>query len=137
MIHLRSFSLSLSLSAVPAPTVVANIVDGGRLGNPITITCTVQFTFELWSDTEVQISWSKDSLQLHKTTHMQVTDVAQVNGTSSYQSNVTMSSAREEDSGVYVCTARVLLPHLSNHPITITGYSATFLSLQRELTPLD
>ena len=100
--------------------------------------CTVQLTVELWSGTEVQISWSKDGLQLSNTTHMLVTDVAKVtNETSSYQSNVSMSRASEEDSGVYMCTARVVLPTISDHQITTTGYSATFLSLQRKLTPLD
>lgn len=124
------FILQCSIFAVQAPVVTTNIISPILLRSPVTISCTVNLSFKLWSNAEVQVTWSKDGTVLQNSSHVSITTVMQVVGTNnSYQSNLTVDRLVEADSGVYSCYSLVVL-HPSNHTITSTAIGASFLSVQ-------
>ena len=131
--NINSSSIRLfPTSAVEAPAVKTNITSAILLRSPVTISCTVKLSFELWTNAEVQVTWSKDGIVLQNSSHVSFTHVMQVVGVNnSYQSNLIVDHLEEIDSGVYACTSLVVL-HPSNHRITSTAIGAVFLNARRK-----
>ena len=109
-------------------------IDGTvQLRSAITITCEARFAFDVQSG-QVLLFWTKDSATvLVNSSEVFVGTVVQVDGANTYQSNVSLNSIAESDSGIYTCTVSVFHPLVGDRPVTRVGIAATYIAIQCEL----
>ena len=84
-------------------TAIASII---HTRSPATLSCTAMLTGAITNDATVDISWSKDGIQLHNSSELVIT---LSNATAMlYHLNMTIHVLKTSDSGSYSCGVQLL-----------------------------
>lgn len=114
-------------STVSNLSALAVVISSIHERSPAIISCTAVISSTVIGDHKVNITWTKDDLQLHSNNEI---SIVSANLTKyMYQSNLTIHVLGASDVGLYSCSAIMLLSESSNQFIS-TATSSIYLDME-------